>query len=44
VLVVDDIAGDCRLLESLLAPDGYVAEAAPDLLARLYPDQVDTPR
>lgn len=30
VLVVDDIAGNCRLLESLLAPDGYVVRTAGD--------------
>ena len=30
VLVVDDIAGNCRLLESLLAPDGHVVRTAGD--------------
>ena len=30
VLVVDDIAGNARLLESLLAPDGYTVRAAYD--------------
>ncbi|MDO8795397.1 MAG: response regulator [Vicinamibacterales bacterium] len=30
VLIVDDIAGNCRLLESLLAPDGYVVHTAGD--------------
>ena len=30
VLVVDDIAGNCRLLESLLAPDGHVVRTARD--------------
>jgi len=30
VLVVDDIAGNCRLLESLLAPDGHTVRTARD--------------
>jgi putative two-component system response regulator len=30
VLVVDDIAGNCRLLESLLAPDGHTVRIARD--------------
>ena len=30
VLVVDDIAGNCRLIESLLAPDGHVVRTASD--------------
>ena len=30
VLVVDDIAGNCRLLESLLVPDGHVVRTARD--------------
>ncbi|MBI4485820.1 MAG: response regulator, partial [Acidobacteria bacterium] len=30
VLVVDDIAGNCRLLESLLTPDGHVVRTASD--------------
>jgi response regulator RpfG family c-di-GMP phosphodiesterase len=30
VLVVDDLAGNCRLLESLLAPDGHVVRTARD--------------
>jgi len=30
VLVVDDIAGNCRLLKSLLAPDGHVIRTAGD--------------
>jgi putative two-component system response regulator len=30
LLIVDDIAGNCRLLESLLAPDGHVVRTAGD--------------
>jgi len=30
ILVADDIAGNCRLLESLLAPDGHVVHRASD--------------
>ena len=30
VLIVDDIEGNARLLESLLAPDGHIVQAAYD--------------
>ena len=43
VLIVDDIAGNARLIASLLAPDGHAVRAAPDGAEALQLIRADPP-